>query len=301
MRSVLSEIEQRRHTQQKIEEGFSRWTRDLSTVSHYVLTAAAAAVFIIPLIWMLGASLRQPGLAPPSQIEWIPDPIVLNNYWTVVNDLLPFWQYLGNSLIVVAIAVPATVITASWAGFAMAQIAPRPRAWLMFLSFATLMVPVTALWLTRFIIYKSLGILDTLWALVIPSIMGSTPFYVLLFYWTFVRVPAELYEAARLEGAGAFRVWAWIAMPLARPAITAVAVLSFVLYWSNFIDPLLYLNNQQNYTLPVGLQSLQQMHPTAYPLLMAGAVLITVPVIIMFVSAQRHFLQENRSAGWLGR
>lgn len=298
---MLSEIEQRRHTQDKIEEGFSRWTRDLARVSHHILTIVAAAVFVIPLIWMVAASLRQPGLAPPSQIEWIPNPVVLNNYWAVINDLIPFWQYLGNSLLVVAIAVPVTVITASWAGFAMAQIAPRPRAWLMFISFATLMVPVTALWLTRFFIYKWMGIFDTHWALIIPSIMGSTPFYVLLFYWTFVRVPAELYEAARLEGAGAFRIWAWIAMPLARPAITAVAVLAFVLYWSNFLDPLLYLNTQSRYTLPVGLQSLQQMQPTAYPLLMAGAVLITVPVIIMFVFAQKHFLQENRGAGWLGR
>jgi len=298
---MLSEIEQRRHTQDKIEEGFSRWTRDLARVSHHILTIVAAAIFVIPLIWMVGASLRQPGLAPPSQIEWIPNPVVLNNYWAVINDLIPFWQYLGNSLLVVAIAVPVTVITASWAGFATAQIAPRPRAWLMFISFATLMVPVTALWLTRFFIYKWIGIFDTHWALIIPSIMGSTPFYVLLFYWTFVRVPAELYEAARLEGAGAFRVWAWIAMPLARPAITAVAVLAFVLYWSNFLDPLLYLNTQSRYTLPVGLQSLQQMQPTAYPLLMAGAVLITVPVIIMFVFAQKHFLQENRGAGWLGR
>jgi multiple sugar transport system permease protein len=298
---MLSEIEQRRHPQDKIEEGFSRWTRDLAMVSHHILTVVAAAVFVIPLIWMVAASLRQPGLAPPSQIEWIPNPVVLNNYWAVINDLIPFWQYLGNSLLVVAIAVPVTVITASWAGFAMAQIAPRPRALLMFVSFATLMVPVTALWLTRFFIYKWMGIFDTHWALVIPSMMGSTPFYVLLFYWTFVRVPGELYEAARLEGAGAFRVWAWIAMPLARPAITAVAVLAFVLYWSNFLDPLLYLNTQSKYTLPVGLQSLQQMQPTAYPLLMAGAVLITVPVIIMFVFAQKHFLQENRGAGWLGR
>ena len=110
-----------------------------------------------------------------------------------------------------------------------------------------------------------------------------------------------MYESARLEGAGAFRIWAQIAMPLARPAIVAVAVLSFVFYWSNFLDPLLYLNNQQNYTLPVGLQSLQQMQPTAFPLLMAGAVFITVQVIIMFILAQRYFLQDTRGAGWLGR
>lgn len=288
-------------TQERVDEGFSHWISDLTRTMHWSLRLGAAAIFVIPLIWMLGASLRQTGLALPTQIEWIPSPIVFENYATVATELLPFGSYLANSLKVVAVAVPVTVIVASWAGFAMAQLAPRPRAWLMVASLVTMIVPVTALWITRFIVYKSLGVLDSLWALIIPAAMGTTPFYVLLFFWTFQRIPAELYEAAQLEGAGAFRVWAWIAMPLARPSIVAVAVLSFVFYWSNFLDPLLYLNDQRNYTLPVGLQSLQQMEPTNFPLLMAGAVMITIPVIIMFIVAQRYFLQDTRGAGWLGR
>jgi ABC-type glycerol-3-phosphate transport system permease component len=96
-------------------------------------------------------------------------------------------------------------------------------------------------------------------------------------------------------------VWASIALPMSKPAVVAVGVLAFVLYWSNFIDPLLYLNNQQNYTLPVGLQALQQLVPTDFPLLMAGSVLITVPVVIMFMFAQRWFLEDARGAGWIGR
>ena len=90
-------------------------------------------------------------------------------------------------------------------------------------------------------------------------------------------------------------------MPLIRPASMAVAVLSFVFYWSNFIDPLLYINNQSYYTLPVALQSLQQLHPSRWPLLMAGAVVVTVPVLLAFAAAQRYFLQEHGGAGWLGR
>jgi multiple sugar transport system permease protein len=171
----------------------------------------------------------------------------------------------------------------------------------MVISIAALMVPVTALWLTRFVIYKWIGVIDSLWAVILPAFMGTSPFYVLLFYWTFSRIPPELFEAARLEGAGAPRVWASIAIPMSKPAVVAVGVLAFVLYWSNFIDPLLYLNNQQNYTLPVGLQALQQFVPTDFPLLMAGSVLITVPVVIMFMFAQRWFLEDARGAGWIGR
>jgi multiple sugar transport system permease protein len=275
--------------------------RIVPVLVHHALAAVVSAVFAIPLVWMVGASLRQPGLPPPTHLEWLPNPIVFTSYQMVVTELLPFGTYLWNSLKIVAVAVPATVIAASWAGFAMTQISPRSRRWLMVASLAALMVPVTALWLTRFIIYKWLGVLDTLWAVTLPAFMGSSPFYVLLFYWSFVRVPVELYEAARLEGAGAFRIWASIAMPISKPAIVAVAVLSFVFYWSNFIDPLLYLNDQRNYPLSIGLQFLQQMQPTAFPLLMAGAVLITIPVIIMFMLAQKFFLQDVRGAGFLGR
>ncbi|MDQ5867470.1 MAG: carbohydrate ABC transporter permease [Chloroflexota bacterium] len=287
-------------TDRDISEGLNRLERDAGHVGHVVFSMLVAVLFLLPLVWMLGASVRKVGLPPPNQLEWIPNPIELSNYLRIF-ELLPLGSYTLNSLKVVLVAVPLTIITASWAGFAMSQIAPRPRTWLIVASLVALMVPVTALWLTRFLIYKWIGVLDSLWALILPSFMGTSPLFVLLFYWTFSRIPAELYESARLDGAGALRIWGRIAMPLSRASIVAVGVLAFVFFWSNFIDPVLYLNRQQNYTLPMGLQSLQQMQPTNFPLLMAGAVVITVPVIIMFMSAQRFFLQETRGAGWLGR
>lgn len=290
----------REPTQADVDEGFTRWGTDVSRASHHMLTTGAAVLFLLPLVWMVAASLRQRGLAPPREIEWVPNPIVLDNYPAVLS-LLPMWDYFFNSLKVVALAVPLTILTASWAGFAMSQLAPRTRGWLIAISLATMMVPVTAIWIPRFLVYKWMGVLDTLWALILPAVMGTSPFYVLLFYWAFARIPRELFEAARLEGAGAFRVWAMVGMPLVRPAITAVGVLSFVLYWSNFLDPLLYLSSQQNYTLPVALQALKQMLPTDFPVMMAGAVLITLPIIVMFLLAQRYFLEETRGAGWLGR
>ena len=287
-------------TDRDISEGLNRLERDAGTVGHLVFSLMVAVLFLLPLVWMLGASVRQVGLPPPRQLEWIPNPIELSNYVRIF-EILPLASYTLNSLEVVAVAVPLTIITASLAGFAIAQIAPRPRAWLMGASLIALMVPVTALWLTRFIIYKWIGVLDSLWALILPSFMGTSPLFVLLFHWTFSRIPNELYESARLDGAGAFRVWWQIAMPLSHASIVAVGVLAFVYYWSNFIEPLLYLNRQENYTLPIGLEALQQMQPTNFPLLIAGAVVITVPVIIMFMFAQRFFLQETRGAGWLGR
>ena len=119
--------------------------------------------------------------------------------------------------------------------------------------------------------------------------MGSSPFFVLIFYWSFRRQPVVLFEAARLEGMGALGIWASIAMPLARPAIAAVSLLAFVQYWSDFINPLLYLKSDARYTLALGLRVLQQMDATNWPLLMAGAVVMMLPVLLLLFLLQRAF------------
>ena len=258
---------------------------------YHLSRLSVAAIFVVPLILVLSASLRRPGLPPPRTLEWVPDPIAWSNYLSVFK-IVPLATYIGNSLLVVAIAVPLTIITASWAGLAMAQSSKTTRDRLVLLAVMLLMVPITALWLTRFLIFKHLGMIDTVWALVAPALMGSSPLFVLLYYWTFRRLPTELIEAARLDGANLPQIWARIAMPMAWPTTVAVTVLSFTLYWSDFISPLLYLKSEKLYTLPVGLQMLQQMDATNWPLLMAGAVIMTMPVLLLFFLIQRYFWPE---------
>jgi multiple sugar transport system permease protein len=261
----------------------------------HALPLLVAVLFLLPLVWMVSASLRQPGLPPPRTIEWLPDPIRVDNYASVFG-LLPFGRYLLNSLAVVALAVPLTIVTASMAGFAMAQLERQTRTRLVVLSVALLLVPVTALWLTRFLLFRWVGLTDSLLALVVPSLMGSSPLFVLLFYWTFRRIPSELCELARLEGAGALTVWRRVGLPLAVPTVVAVAILTFLLYWSDFINPLLYLRSPELYTLPLGLRQLQQLDRSDWPLLMAGSVILVVPVVVFFLIVQRRFLGEDRIA-----
>jgi multiple sugar transport system permease protein len=194
---------------------------------------------------------------------------------------------------VVLIAIPVTLITASMAGFAIAQLEDSIRRRLVVLSVGLLLVPATALWLTRYLVYRQLGILDTLAALVAPAITGSSPLFVLIFYWAFRRLPAELYETARLEGASAFAVWRRIAIPLAVPSVVVVGLLTFLLYWSDFLSPLLYLRSQALYTLPVGLRQLQAFDSTDWPMLMTGSVLLAVPAVLVFAVVQRWFLRSH--------
>lgn len=258
----------------------------------HVLRLLVGALFLLPLLWMVTASLRDPGLPPPRTIEWLPDPVQPGNYGAVF-EMLPFGRYLLNSLAVVALAVPLTIVTASMAGFAMALLERRSRVALVVLSVALLMVPVTALWLTRFLLFRWVGLTDSLLALVVPALAGSSPLFVLLYYWTFRRVSAEVFEMAHLDGAGVVATWRRIALPLAVPTTIAVAVLTFILYWSDFISPLLYLRSQDLYTLPLGLRQLQQLDPSDWPLLMAGAVMLTVPAVLFFLLVQHLFLGER--------
>jgi multiple sugar transport system permease protein len=270
------------------------------TLAYHAISWLILVVFILPLIWMASASLRQPGLPPPRSIEWLPTPLAWDNYARLF-DLLPIGRYALNSLIVSTLAVPLTLVTASWAGFAMAQLSARGRERMMTFSLVVLMIPVTAVWLTRYVLFAWLGLVDSYLALLAPGIMGSSPLFILLFYWAFRRIPAELYEAARLEGAGAFVIWRRVALPLAGATLVAVSLLAFILYWSDFITPLLYLKTQSLYTLPVGLRQLQEMDRTNWPLLMAGSVVMTAPVIALFLIVQRYFLQESRLAGIYGQ
>jgi multiple sugar transport system permease protein len=274
-----------------------RWPQD----GWRILSAvAAAAMFLAPIAFMFTTSLRQIGVPLSRQLEVFPQSPSWDNYPAAI-DLAGMGQSALNSAFVVVLAVPLTILVASLAGFAMAQLTQRVRLILTLVSFAVLMTPVTAVWLPRFVLYKEAGLLDSRLALVVPALGGTSPFFVLLFLWTFLRVPIEVYESARLDGAGALRVWAGIAMPLARPTIVAVAMLTFVAYWGNFIDPLLYLRTPEKMTLPYSLQILYQLDSTNWPLLMAGAVLVTAPVVLVFVVAQRSFLQPFRKQGWLGR
>jgi multiple sugar transport system permease protein len=263
-------------------------------------TVALVGVFLAPLVVMVTGSLRPPGLPPPRGVELLPEAPTLAAY-AATFQLVPFGRALLNSLLICALAVPLSVLTASWAGLALAQTSGWRWRLLAGTVLLLLMVPVTAVWLTRFSVFKTLGLTNTPVPLVAPALMGGSPLFVLLYAVAFRRIPPELFEAARLEGASAWRIWRRVALPLVRPTTAAVALLAFMLFWTNFIDPLLYLSGEEAQTAPLALHSLELLGTTQWPVLLAGAVVITLPAVLAFLGAQRAFLGEERGSGWLGR
>ena len=245
----------------------------------------AALLFLLPLLWMVTASLNPQGAALPTSFQLLPSKPTLANYGRIFQ-LLPIGKYTLNSILVAGLALPISLVISSWAGLGMARLSrPAQRRWVV-ICLAVLMVPSIALWSTRFILYRYIGWYDSIWALVAPAWMGTSPFFVLMFYRAFRRIPAAIYDAARLDGAGVILTWWSITMPMARSTTIAVALLTFVVYWGDFISPLLYIRSENLTTLPVALRSLQQMSRSDWPLMLAGAVWTMLVPILLFLLIQ---------------
>lgn len=262
-----------------------------SKAARHIPALLAAVVFTLPLFFMVSGSLRPVGLPPPSGIELVPSNVTLDSYRRL-PDLIPLFVYLRSSAIVTLVAVPLTVLVASWAGFGIRLLPPRPRRLAIIASLVVMTIPVTAVWTTRFEVFRLAGVVDTYIPLIAPAFAATTPFFVLIYAWGFGGVRDSQLRAAQMEGASTWTVWRRIAMPQVKTATLAVAVLSFAFHWANFIDALLYLHSQDRYTLPLGIRFLQLLNPTDWPLLMAGSVIMTAPAVLVFVFAQRLFLDD---------
>lgn len=259
-----------------------------------------AILFALPLAFMISGSLRPPGLPPPSSPQLVPDPLGLGSYGRAF-DLVDLGRYTFNSLVVVALVVPLTVVVASWAGFAIARLGGRSAALLVAVSIAALMVPTTALIVPRFTLYRLLGVTDTWVPLVAPALLGTSPLFVLLYAVAFRRLPRDLYDACALESLGPFATWRRVAMPVVAPVTAAVAVLAFVVSWGSALEPLVYLFDPALYTLPLGLRSLAVLDRSDYPVFLAGCVVATAPVLLAFLVAQRWLPLTRKGAEWLAR
>jgi multiple sugar transport system permease protein len=261
---------------------------------------AVCAVFLLPLYWAIVTALRETGRPLPREIEWLPSPAVWRNFRTVF-DVVDAERFALNSLLVASVAVPGTIVFASLAGFAMSQAPVRYRRRLVTLSALCLMVPLTAIWIPRFLLFKEAGLINKRVALMVPALMGTSPFFVLLFLWAFMNVPREVYEAARLDGAGAYRMWAGVGLPQAKAAVGTVGVLAFVHYWNSFVEPLLLMRTADKFTASLGLRMLYSLDGTNWPIILAGSVLTIIPIVTIFVFAQRAFLRDARSFERWGR
>jgi multiple sugar transport system permease protein len=248
-------------------------------------------LFLLPLWLMVVGSLRPLGEPPPRSVSWVPASPAWSNY-AEVFDVVPLSRYTANSLLVAAVAVPLSVLVASWAGFAIARLPRRSRVFLIGLCVVVLMIPATSLLVGRVSVFRWLGLTDTPIPLMAPALLGTSPLFVLLYAWTTSRLPADLFDLARERGLSPVATWWRVAMPMQHGTTAAVASLAFVLSWGNFLDPLIYLYDERWFTLPIGMRSLAIVPVTDQPLMLAAAVIACAPVVLAFAFVQRRLFAD---------
>ncbi|MZD09067.1 ABC transporter permease subunit [Streptomyces sp. SID5785] len=263
----------------------------------HVLLSLGAVVTVFPLLWQVltslksfGESTRVPPTLWPEHLEW-------SNYATVFSSI-PFTHQLVNTALMTLLRTVAQLLLCSMAAYAFARI-PFPGRNAIFLGFlAVLMVPGQLFLLPQYQIMQDLGWLNSLPALVVPGMFSA--FGTFLLRQFFMGLPTELEEAARLDGANPFTVFWRVALPLARPGLLALGILTFLWSWNDLMWPLIVNTDPEQMPLSAGLATLQGAHLTDYPVLMAGSVLATLPVIVVFVTMQRQFIQGIAFSGMKG-
>jgi multiple sugar transport system permease protein len=290
------------HTLRRMIEGRAAASDSERSASGIRLLGLAVVVLLfgLPVAALVIAPLHAPGTPPEGGVFSLPSPPSLESFRDAFA-LVPLGRALLNSLLVTAVAVPITVVTASWAGLALALSSGRVRGGLILVLLLLAMVPATAIWIPRFLAWSALGLVGTYVPLIAPALTGGSPVFVLLYAYSFTRIPSDLVDAARMEGLSLLAIWWRVAMPLVRPTTAAIALLAAALFWSNFIDPLLYLRRERDLTAPAMLHALELLGPTNFPVFLAGALVVTAPVILAFILAQRAFLAGERGTSWLGR
>ncbi len=263
-----------------------------------VLLAAFGLLMVLPFVWMLSTSFKIPIDVFNYPIEWIPKRFNWNNYERVWNGTQPFDLFYYNSVKVTAITVVGTVLVCSAAAYGFSRIRFKGRDAVFFVFLATLMIPDQVTLVPRFIIFNYLGIYDTHFALILPGMF--TAFGVFLLRQFYVGIPEDFSEAAKIEGAGHFQTWLRIILPLSKPALVSLVILSFTWNWNEFVNPLVFLASKELYTIPLGLTNFIDESGTDYTLMMAAAVSSILPVIALFLACQKWFIEGVVSSGVKG-
>lgn len=256
-----------------------------------LIIVLGAALMLMPLAWMISTSLKADGDVFIIPIRWIPKRILWSNYPEALV-YVPFARYYLNSIRVTLLAVTGAVLSASCVAFAFARLRVPGKNILFAILLSTLMLPEEVTLVPVYLLFNKLGWLDTYRPLIVPSWFGGSAFYIFLLRQFFLTIPTDLDDAAKIDGANLFDIYARIIIPLSKPALATVAIFSFFSNWNSFRDPLIYLNTSDLYTIPVGLRLyLSALGNTHWNYLMAATIMSIIPPLVIFFTSQRYFVQ----------
>ena len=254
----------------------------------FVLAAGGGLLFLLPFAWAVSSSLKlqeQLFVTPP---VWIPYPVMFSNYVEALTSL-PFDRYFGNTAFITASAMLGDVVISTLVAYGFARMRFPGREALFMVLLATMMLPSQVTMIPVFIIFRSIGWVDTFFPLIVPAYFGN-PFYIFLLRQFFLTIPVDLEDAARIDGANNLQILWRIFVPLSLAAMATIAIFSFIHNWQDFFGPLIYLNSKELKTVSLGLQMFREEYGTKWHLMMAASVVTTIPPLLLFFFAQRYFI-----------
>jgi multiple sugar transport system permease protein len=254
-----------------------------------------AFIFVFPIIVMLCTSFKTYEQAFDPKVGILPVEFYLGNY-KAVFETIPFFRYLGNTMFITLMNVAATLIVTPMVAYSLAKIKWKGRNIIFSIIMSTLLIPYAATMIPIYKLWVQVGLIGTFAPLIIPAFFGY-PFYIILMRQFMLSIPDELLEAAKIDGCGSFMRFLKIALPLSKPGLATITIFTFLNTFSDFLGPLLYANSSNDYTLSLGLQAFLNEHTIEWTSLMAAATLFMVPVVLMFIFAQKYFIEGISTTG----
>jgi multiple sugar transport system permease protein len=285
--SIAGDWRHNRLVQERIKKGLA-----------YVICTLMALIYVFPLYWLLVTALKTDGEVfqlPPSFLP-------ANPQWQnfgAATEYIPFWQYMGNTLIIALLTIIGTLVSCTLIAYGFARIKWPGRNILFIVYLSTIMLPTQVTMIPLYIIYRQIGWIGTFMPLIVPAFFGNALFVFLLRQFM-MSIPTELSEAAKIDGASEVGILRYVMLPLLRPALATVSLFTFVNVYRDFLGPLIYLSDQNQWTISLGLKLFQNMYGAQWQLMMAASTLAMVPIIVLFFFTQKTFVEGISLTGIKG-
>ena len=260
--------------------------RFFGTAFYYAAAILLALIALVPFAWMISTSFKSRGALMSIPIEWIPEEPTLDAYFTVF-ERFPFLRAIGNSLLIAVCYTLLTLVSASMAAFAFTKIQFKGSGFLLGLYLATMMIPTQVTMIPLFVVMNQIGLINHYSSVILPAIFR--PFAVFLLVQQMRTIPPDYMDAARIDGAGVWRIWRQVMLPLCAPSLATLAVTNFMDSWNDYLWPLLMLTDKAKMTLPIALSTLNGQYDTEYNVMMAGSLISMIPIILIYIFAQKYF------------
>ena len=264
----------------------------------FLLLCLGAVVFMLPLFWAISSSFKPDYQVLEFPPRWIPDPFRWQNYPEALT-YIPFGRYTLNTLVIALLAITGNILSCTLVAYGFARLRAPGKSFFFVLMLSTMMLVDPVRIIPLYIEFNALGWIDTIKPLVVPAFFGS-PFYIFLLRQFFLSIPRELEDAALIDGANRLQILWRIILPLARPAIAAIAIFNFQGVWNDFLPPLIFLHDHSKFTISLGLNFFRSSYDVHWGYLMAASLVAMLPMVIVFFLAQKQFIEGISFSGMKG-